>query len=191
MNFVFSGNEKDLENEISRFIEKGDVRKFINGITNLASCFNCDDEYVIVTTSVQNTNPDIMQLLIPNTNYNINLKAATITIIAAVLDVRLTNGFASLALSLSGFNNHAVVKLDEYKGEKCIVLEILRAKSHTVTEAILPPLNKECFNCNLNCKYRIDDQCKIKEDDIHKIFETLCNKNVIKESEHGRYKYNC
>ena len=62
--------------------------------------------------------------LIPNTNYNINLKAATITILAAVLDTSLTNGFASITLALSGFNSHAIVKLDEYKGEKCIILEI-------------------------------------------------------------------
>ena len=189
MNFIFSGSKKKLEKEILRFIEKKDVGKFINGITRLAPYLSQDDEYVNITTTMPETNPDIMEYLIPNTNYNINLKAATITILAAVLDTSLTNGFVSTTLALSGFNSHAIVKLDEYKGEKCIILEMLRAESHSVTESILPPPNKECFNCNLNCKHRIDSQCKIKGEDIHKLFETLCNKNIIKKSDNGEYKY--
>ena len=142
MNFIFSGSKKELEKEILRFIEKKDVGKFINGITRLAPYLSQDDEYVNVTTSMPETHPDIMEYLIPNTNYNINLKAATITILAAVLDTSLTNGFASITLALSGFNSHAIVKLDEYKGEKCIILEMLRAESHTVTESILPQRRK-------------------------------------------------
>lgn len=191
MNLIFSGSKKELEKEILRFIEIRDVNKFINGITKLAPYLSWDDEYVKIITSIPETNPDIMEYLIPNTSYNINLKAATITILAAVLDVSLTNGFASLVLSLSGFNSHAIVKLDEYKGEKCIILEILKAESRTVTESILPPDNKECFNCNLDCKYRFDSKCKIKREDIHKIFETLCDKNIIIENDNGEYKYNC
>lgn len=190
MNFIFSGSKKELEKEILRFVEIGDVSKFISGLTRLASYFSQDDEYVDITTSIPETNPDIMECLIPNTNYNINLKVTTIAILAAILDASLTNGFASLALSLSGFNSQAIVKLDEYKGEKCIILEMLRAESHIVTESILPPDNKECFNCNLKCKYRIDSQCKINREDIHKIFEILCNKNLITEGDNGEYKYN-
>ena len=73
MNFIFSGSKKELEKEILRFIEKKDVGKFINGITRLAPYLSQDDEYVNVTTSMPETNPDIMEYLIPNTNYNINL----------------------------------------------------------------------------------------------------------------------
>lgn len=191
VNFIFSGSKKELEKELLKIIEIKDINKFINGITKLAQYLNWDDEYVKTTTSIPEMNPDIMQYLIPNTNYNINLKAVTITILAAVLDVSLTKGFANLVLLLGGFNSHAIVKLDEYRGEKCIILEMLKAKSHTVTESILPPDNKECFNCNLNCKHRTDSQCKIKRDDIHEIFKTLLKKNIITNgNNNGEYKYN-
>ena len=188
MNFVFSGSKEKFEQEISKWIEKSDVNKFIDGITKLSSCFS-DDEYVTVTTYVPETNPNILECLIPNTNYNINLKAVTITILAAILDVNLTQGFASAALSISGFNSHGVVKLNEIEGEKCVVLEMLRTKSYIITEDVLPPSNRECFNSNLNCKYRSGDQCKIEEKNIKKIFLSLCDKNVIQENGNV-YKYN-
>lgn len=190
MNFIFSGSKENLEQEVAKLIEKKDVNKFIDGITNLSSYFN-DNEYIIITTYIPEINPDVLERLIPNTNYNINLKAVTITILAAILDIKLTQGFASVALSVSGFNSHAIVKLNEREGEKCVVLEMLRTKSHIIVKDILPPSNRECFNINLNCKYRIDNQCKIKEKDVQKILLSLCNKNVIRENKDGGYKYNC
>ncbi len=189
MNFIFSGSKEKFEQEISKWIEKNDVNKFIDGITKLSPYFS-DDEYITVTTYVPETNPDVLECLIPNTNYNINLKAATITILAAILDVNLTQGFASVALSISGFNSHAVVKLNEAEGEKCVVLEMLRTKMRIITEGVLPPRNRECFNINLNCKYRRGNQCKIEDKDIQKIFLSLCDKNVIRENGNGVYKYN-
>lgn len=190
MNFSFSGSKENLEQEITKMIEKKDVNKFIDGITKLSPYF-CDDEYINVTTYIPETNPDVLECLIPNTNYNINLKAVTITILAAILDVNLTKGFASAALSISGFNNHAVVKLNETEGEKCVVLEILRTKSRVITKDILPPSNRECINNILNCKHRSGDQCKIEEEEMKKILLSLCDKNVIRENGNGVYKYNC
>lgn len=190
MNFIFSGSKENLEQEVAKFIEKKDVNKFIDGITNLSSYFN-NDEYITVATYIPETNPDVLEYLIPNTNYNINLKAVTITILAAILDVKLTQGFASVALSINGFNSHAVVKLNERKGEKCVILEMLRAKSHIISEEVLPPNNRECFNSSLNCKHRIGDQCKIEKKDVQKILLSLCEKNVIREIKDNVYKYNC
>lgn len=189
MNFIFSGSKEKFEQEASKWIEKKDVNKFIDGITKLSPYFS-DDEYITVTTYAPETNPDVLEYLIPNTNYNINLKAATITILAAILDVKLTQGFASVALSMSGFNSYAVVKLNETEGEKCVVLEMLRTKLRIITEGVLPPGNRECFNINLNCKYRRGNQCKIEEKHIQKIFLSLCDKNVIRENGNGVYKYN-
>lgn len=189
MNFIFSGSKEKLEQEITKLIEKKDVHKFIDGITKL-SPYSSGDEHITVTTYISETNPDILQYLSASTNYNINLKAATITIIAAILDATLTQGFVSGTLLMNGFNNHALVKLNETEGEKCVVLEMLRTKTHTITDNVLPPSNRECFNNNLNCKYRSSSQCKIEKKDIQKILLSLCNKNVIQENENGVYKYN-
>lgn len=189
MNFIFSGSKEKFKQEISKWIEKNDVNKFIDGIIKLSPYFS-DDEYITVTTYEPETNPDVLECLIPNTNYNINLKAVTITILAAILDVNLTQGFASVALAISGFNSHAVVKLNEIEGEKCVVLEMLRTKLRIITEDVLPPSNRECFNINLNCKHRRDNQCKIEDKDIQEIFLSLCNKNVIRKNGNGVYKYN-
>lgn len=138
MNFIFSGSKEKFEQEISKWIKKNDVNKFIEGITKLSPYFS-DDEYITVT---------------------------------------------------SGFNSHAVVKLNEAEGEKCVVLEMVRTKLRIITEGVLPPRNRECFNINLNCKYRWGNQCKIEDKDIQKIFLCLCDKNVIRENGNGVYKYN-
>ncbi len=189
MNFIFSGSKESLEQEIAKMIEKKDINNFIDGITKLSPYFS-DDEYITVTTYIAETNPDVLEFLSPNKNYNINLKIVTITILAAILDVNLTKGFASVALSVSGFKSNGVVKLSETEGEKCVVLEMLRTKSGVITKDILPPSNRECINNNLNCKHRSGDQCKIGEKDIQKIFLSLCDKNVIRENGNGVYKYN-
>lgn len=190
MNFIFSGSKENFEHELSKMIEEKDINKFIDGITKLSPYFCSDDEYITVTTCIPETNPDIMECLIPGTNFNVNLKAVTITIIAAILDVSLTKVFATATLSMLGFNSHAIVKLNETEGEKCIVLEMLRTKSRIIFEDILPPNNGECLNNNLNCKYRINGKCKIGKNDIQGNLLSLCNKNVIRESGKGVYKYN-
>lgn len=190
MNFIFSGSKGSFKQEILKLMEEEDVNKFIDGIIKLSPYFNDDDEYITVTTYMPESNPDILECLIPNTNININLKASTIAILAAILDVKLTRGFLNFLLNASGFNSCSVVRLDEEEGEKCIILEMLKTKPHIITKNILPPINKECFNNNLNCKYRINNQCTIEEKDIKEIFFSLCNKNVIREIKNDRYKYN-
>lgn len=189
MYFTFSGNRVDLEKKISKFVEKGDIDKFIKGLTMLSSCFETDNEQIIISSNIPKSNPDIMELLIPETNYNINISALTVAILAIILDVKLTKGVLSTGLSAMGFNTHALSRIDEKNGEKCLLLEMLRTKSRTITEFVLPPIDKECFNNDLCCKYRIENQCKIKREDVHKILLSLCHKNVIKECENGRYKY--
>lgn len=190
MNLIFSGNKRDLENKISEFVEKSDINKFINGLTMLSSCFDVDNEHIIITTSIPESNPDVMELLIPEMNYNIRITAFTIIILAMILDVKFTKGVVAYGLNAIGFNSNALVRIEEKNGEKCVLLEILRIKSHTITESVLPPTNKECFNNNLCCKYRSEGQCEIKKEDVHNIILDLCKKNVIKEYENGEYKYN-
>lgn len=189
MFFTFSGNREDLAKGISKFVEKNDIDKFIKGLTMLSSCFETDNEQIIISYNMPASNPDIMELLIPETNYNIKISALTVVILATILDVKLTKGVMLAGLSAMGFNNQALSRIDERNGEKCLLLEMLRTKSRTITEFVLPPINNECFNNDLCCKYRIENQCKIKKEDVHKILLSLCQKNVIKECENGKYKY--
>ncbi len=190
MNFIFSGNREELEQEILKYVSKDDVDKFINGMERLSSFFNSGDEFIDISTTIPETNPDVMELLIPDTNYNINLKAASIAIIAVIVDITLTKGFFRLPLDFAGFKSHAVVTLDEREGEKCLVLEILRAESRIIDETVLPLSSGECINNHLHCKYRMDGQCKIQKDDVCKILIKLCDKNVIREKGYGKYQYN-
>lgn len=188
MYFSFSGNRAALEIEASKFIEGKDVSKFVDGLVSL-SPYISDNENITATIRMPEINPDVMELLIPETNYNINLKVATILIIAALFDVNITKGIASYFLGAFGFSNRAIVKLNEKEGEKCIVLEMLRAKSRTVDQFVLPPINGECFNNHLDCKYRTDGLCKIKRTDVIRTLDNLCDKNIIQKVGE-KYRYN-
>lgn len=55
-------------------------------------------------------------VILPYMNVYINVRAATVTLFVLLLDVRLTQGFATMALGLAGFNSRALVKLKETEG---------------------------------------------------------------------------
>lgn len=190
MNFIFSGSREELEQEIIKYVSKDDVKKFISGMERLSPFFNNGNEIINISTTIPETNPDVMEYLIPGTNYNINLKAASIAIIAAILDIKLTNGFFRLPLDFAGFKSRAMVTLNEWEGEKCLILEMLRAESRIIDETVLPLSNGECINNQLQCKYRMDGQCRIRKEDVCKILIRLCDKNVVREKGYGKYQYN-
>ena len=76
-------------------------------------------------------------------NYYINLKATTITLIALVLDITVTQGFANAILALTGVNLHAITRLSN--NEKCFVMEALKNKSGELNSSIF-------YQCRDNIK---------------------------------------
>lgn len=123
-----------------------------------------------------------MGLTFFDSSYYVNLKTTTIVIMAALLDISLTKGFASVALSLFGGSSTAFARIEETNGEKCILKETLSEKQKVGSADILKKHKGQCCYPISNCKYRNDEECKCAEDDIIAIYEKLCEKNVFKRN---------
>jgi len=105
-----------------------------------------------------------LPLIIPIMDVNINIKAVTLSIIALLLDIDITKGFLSGFLALSGFNTKAFTKLNEFAGEKCLLIEICSKNKHKADIHDFEYFcGKECVNNNLKCQYRVEGKCLMKK----------------------------
>lgn len=190
--FSFKGSESELKSTLSMFMSEEDSQFFINNCKDIIKCLN-DDEYIETTMSFpqNNSSSDLthMHLLISSSNYNINIKALSLVTIALLLDIKLTLGFASAILSVIGFNNQAIARIDVSEGEKCLILEAMRANNRIIDENVFAVCNSQCVHNDLKCKYQDGDKCTMKKDDIKRVLNELCNKNIFKRIK-NLYKYN-
>lgn len=196
--FSFSGTEIELKSVLSTFLSNEDVQTFIDNIQSVIKYLDViqclgKDEFIEKSFSASQSNKETdyntINILIGSSNYNINIKALTFVAIALILDIKLTIGFASAILSIIGFNNQAIVRINASEGEKCLILEAKRANKRIIGEDVLAMYNSECIHNDLLCKYRSGDKCTIKKEDIRRILEELCDKNIFKRI-NSLYKYN-
>lgn len=121
-------------------------------------------------------------LIIPIINVNINLRAITVSILALLLDIDITKGFLSGFLAVSGFNNKAFTKLNENNGEKCLLIEICSKSNHKINISYFDNIcEKECVNNNLICRYRTDEKCLMKIQEVLQKCDDLVERNVLKK----------
>lgn len=122
--------------------------------------------------------------------YHISIKITTIVICALLLDITLTKGAASSLLSLSGVTTRGVAKLDDYKGQKCILRETLRTKDKVGNSHILEKFHGECCNNDIaQCKYRKGVNCICCQEEVEKVFEGLADNQVFVKDKNGDYRY--
>jgi hypothetical protein len=193
--FTFSGTREELESALSAFMAKDETPRFISKFRDFNKILG-EGEFIDKNLTIldpPNMQSNMMQFLLPSmdyeTNYNINIKAATLTIIALLLDINLTLGASSAILALTGFNSQAIVKIDISEGEKCIILEAMQSKGRLISDKIFKMCNSECVHNDLKCKYQSEGKCTIEKEDIYRILDELCNKNIFRKFE-GSYKYN-
>lgn len=190
--FSFQGTENELKDKLSTFMSLEDSQSFINGLQYYLPYLG-QDEFVIKTTSSPKNNSDasseMLNLLLQSSNYNINIKALTLTTIALLLDIKITLGIASATLSILGFNNQAIARIDVSEGEKCLILEAMQSKNRVINEDVFAICNSECIHNDLNCKYQNDDKCTINKSNIKEILDRLCDKNIFRKI-NNLYKYN-
>ena len=186
--FSFSGTQNELKLILSTFLSEEDSQSFINNfytiIPNLGK-----DEFIEIHSSYPSHIPGTYCLIIDSINYNINIKALTITTIALLLDIKLTLGFAATTLAILGINSYAVVKINVSEGEKCLILEAIQNTKRLINEDVFSSFNSECIHNNLDCKYKSEGKCTIKRDDIKRTLDRLCKKNIFKKI-NSYYKYN-
>lgn len=190
--FTFNGTASELKVKLSTFMSEADSLSFTNSLKKFAQCLE-GDEFIKETISFPRCKPDMdsamAYLLTASSNYNINIKATTLVAIALLLDIKLTVGFASTTLAVLGFNSQTIVRIDVSEGEKCLILEAMHSKNRIINEDVFSVCNSECVHNDLRCKYQNEDKCTIKKDDIRKILNKLCDKNIFKRIKNF-YKYN-
>lgn len=190
--FTFCGTESELKEKLSTFMSEKDSQSFVNGLQDYLQYLG-EDEFVEKTTSSteadRDSDTEMVNLLIQSFNYNINIKALTLTAIALLLDINLTLGLASATLSILGFNNQAIVRVDVSEGEKCLILEAMQSKNQVINEDVFSMCNFECVHNDLACKYQDDDKCTISKENIRTALDGLCDKNIFKKIG-SFYKYN-
>ena len=186
--FEISGSKSEVESCFAGLgIDAISANTIIDYLRKNKEVLN-SDEYLNISTEFPSFPPGTIGLMIPRTNYYINIKVTTIVIAALLADIALTQGALSTFLGLCGFSSTALTELSEELGEKCIVRETLARKPKVGSSHILDPLKGECCNNDLSCMFRIDGRCYCSEDDIQKIYEKLTERNMF--SRFGEfYKY--
>ena len=122
---------------------------------------------------------DMLNLLLPEYGYYLNVKRITIVMLAAVLDLYITNGMVSAGLTLLGTELQAIIKLKEEK--LCLVKEMLCNHQKLHNEADLSRYERECVNNDIQCHFNCDGICTLSQEQIAIVLNNLSDKDVIEK----------
>lgn len=184
----FSGTEDEIAEQLVEKIglQDDDAYQILYYILNNTDMLG-DNEEVAIGYSKYSLGRGIT---FADEEYHISIKTTTIVICALLLDITLTKGAASSLLSLSGVTTRGIAKLDDYKGQKCILREALRTKNKVGNSHILEKFHGECCNNDIaQCKYRKGVNCICCQEEVEKVFEGLVDNQVFVKDENGYYRY--
>jgi hypothetical protein len=188
---IFSGTKERLLKKFLEHMSYEDACKLINNL-NTYNYLLDEYEYVRIESHFAKISTDTidMMLSIDDSTYFINLKTSTFSIILLLLDTKLTKGFATLVKDLFGINSRSFSKINEFKGEKCVIIETAKyIKNKACPQMFIESHNSECVNNNLKCKYQIEGKCSANIKDIKGIFEHLYELNIFTKKD-NLYKCN-
>ncbi len=168
--------------------EKSEVMQQLKEITNKGALVDkifyylqehnnllSNDEYVKIKTEYPKFPPGTIGMIIMNTKYSVNIKKATIVIIAFLLDIGFSKGLANLFLSSAGFSLQVLQKIKDK--EKCLVLDILMGNKKD--EKDFDFYNKECVQNDIECSFRDEYICKRSLKIIRYQIKNLKSKQII------------
>lgn len=179
-------NKEDFDN-IDCKTEKT-VKHYLDKESNYSNEFN--------NVLESNVEPIIVPIIIHMSTFEekdeyiyVNLKMTTIVFLTLLLDSKLPIGITAATLGALGINTTLITKLDEVKGENCILLEICSKKNRKISSDFYKIFNKgDCTNNHFNCKHRKEGKCTITEEAIKTICDYFVDRNIIK-LEGNYYKY--
>ena len=182
--FIVSGSEDEVYEKLQEElgIEK-DVAHQIFAILKEEKDILWEDEVFKEEQGIKgHTNSNMLGLMIMERNYYINIKVITV-----ILLVLLTNAKYGISIMPSGMNK-PVVKIEEFSGMKCILLEILNTPNGIGKEDILDKLKNECGNNDLVCRFRSEWNCTCNHENVKEILEKLSNLGIlVKQGEFYKY----
>lgn len=195
VNLKKKSDEHNKSSNTKDFTDKNDcvTKEMIKYYSGMESNY-CDETNEIVKNRIE---PWMcyciihMNFLEENNDYvYINLKLTTIVLLTLLLDTKLPIGIAAATLGALGINTTIITKLDEEKGENCILLEICSNRNMEIPSDFYKTFNKgECTNNHFKCKYRKAGNCTITEDAIKEVCNYFINRNII-SLKNNCYKYN-
>jgi hypothetical protein len=149
------------------------------------------DDKIEIWNEVPNSPRGSMALILPNTYCNINVKQASLTAAAVILDALATSGLAIAALSLSGLAKQGVAKLDPESGEYCCLVHSVKRRD--LGQAVTPQgvqgmiSGKPCPFFQLHCRLMLESDCNCNAtiEDIGGLFEELKEKGALNKQTDG------
>lgn len=141
--FTVEGNENVIITALSKYLSEGGARLMLRSLPLLTNILS-DDEFYQESCQSEDSDTDSLELIIPKTNYYINIKMTTIAFIGLLLDIEYTHGFSEFILNIFGITADVIKKLSNE--EKCVLL-LIKSNSIIVNEDkyILDDLTK-CVN---------------------------------------------
>ena len=118
--FTFNGSEIDLRTKLSTFMSESDSQAFVSGLKDYTQLLGSDEyvrETIPLPASDSESDEKVLHFLIKSSDFSINIKAATLITLALLLDIKLTLGIASAALTITGFNGQAIARVDVSEGK--------------------------------------------------------------------------
>lgn len=116
----------------------------------------------------------------PKYQYYINIKIITLVALIYLLDYKVTGGLMGFISAAVGMKMQAIVRLNEEKGEKCILKELLRCRKRRGDKNLLKSFKGECCNNYLKCFYRRDGRCECGKEQVQEILRSFEERNIVK-----------
>jgi hypothetical protein len=182
-----NAEEKEIKGHLRDYFEKpSDVDRLFQELIKNPPCYDAVDKVSSRYEIPYSDSPaGVMQYLIPKTKYFINIRLSTIAIIALILDIKWTKGFASLLAAIVGNTGQSFTLLTS--NQRCVLQFILDNKQRylDVTKYLS---TKECMHFDMeHCSLRSGTSCNYSQTNLLKDLEELARKNVLIE-ENGMYR---
>lgn len=169
-----SGNEKSTISTLTKYMSTTSVEVFLANLHKYKNLFE-PDEYYSINHIKDESSADIKHFMVNNSNYYINLKATTVALVCLLLDIKITNGFASFLFAATGLN-FALVKLA--KIEKCVLIRAKKLKTKRFTIASVENSIYSTDMCVL-CEYFANNKCCIDPNYLQQLLDSLVDKKIL------------
>lgn len=131
----------------------------------------------------------IIALMVPVIYYTINVKKFVWTLAGVLLDLYITKGLVTGALTVFGVAGQCIAKLIKENGEVCVYKELWRRGTKTMKEIYNSLRGKDCPFKDFACTYRNESGfCIISKEDIQEDLRRMKESAVVTETRGKKWK---
>lgn len=172
-----NGNENDIITALAEYMSESSAKLIINMIPFYIEILNGEEFYIKEEVRKKEQG---LGLIIPSTNYYINIKMTTLALLGLLIDIRFTQGFSSFVLNNFGVTADAIRKISNI--EKCVLLLIINKSILCDNKNYIVDENAKCVNYAQSCTDRQYNKCVMSTDKLRETIGLLEEKNIIKQN---------